>query len=300
MKKTLVKNSYELYQLLKNKYGKRFYANETAAMMGEIEGSLDSKKIIITFKENEYLLISTSSTSKDILTELQPLLMTIMGDELPICSYDLQSEGLEKENAMPTIEWDIVAPEKRLKEIINGRAFSDNSKILNLKLYNAKDITDYLENEQDKENRIKNARIYGMDPGCIRDINEVNNLDEVNLYLLIDAMAGHIWRCKHEMAHGRIPYIDLTEEQYALEYMIYQTKKFGVDLKEPTIDKHVTPTNSYKAWYKFYDNHFKRVLNNKQWNAFLQAKNNGLDVSEFMPEGNWKDELEKPIQKKLQ
>ena len=129
MTKTLVDNPYALYTLLAKKYGNRFNADPFLAMRGRIDGTIDSKKISITFDGKEYLLISTSSTSRDVLEELQPLLTAVMGDEKPICSYDLQSEGLEESAAMPTIEWDIVAPEERLKEIINGRAFSDKSKI---------------------------------------------------------------------------------------------------------------------------------------------------------------------------
>ena len=299
MTKTLVDNPYALYTLLAKKYGNRFNADPFLAMRGRIDGTIDSKKISITFDGKEYLLISTSSTSRDVLEELQPLLTAVMGDEKPICSYDLQSEGLEESAAMPTIEWDIVAPEERLKEIINGRAFSDKSKIHNLKLYNNKNISDYLESEQEKEDRIKNARIYGIDPGSIKDVEKINNLDEVNLYFMIDAMGGHIWRCRHDMSHGRIPQIDLTEEEYALEYMVYQTKKFGVELEEPAIDKHITPTPSYRAWFQFYDNHFKNVLTNEQWNSFQQTQKDGQDTSAFMPTGNWTDLLEQPVQKKL-
>ena len=65
------------------------------------------------------MIISTSPTSRDVLEELQPLLTEVMGGEKPICSYDLQSEGLEESAAMPTIEWDIVAPEERLKKIMD-------------------------------------------------------------------------------------------------------------------------------------------------------------------------------------
>jgi len=116
---------------------------------------------------------------------------------------------------------------------------------------------------------------------------------EVDLYFAIDAMGGHIWSCRHNMAHGRIPEIDLTEEQYALEYMVYQTTKFGVELEEPAIDKHITSTPSYWAWFRFYDNHFKNVLTDKQWNAFEEARRNGQDTSAFMPSGHWTDLLEK-------
>lgn len=299
MAKNLVANSNELYEILEKKYGNRFNGDPLVSMMGRIEGTIDSKKISITFKGDEYLLLSTSNTGDELLNELESLLTILMGDVKPICSYDLQREGDNVEDAMPTIEWDFVEPEKRIKEIVNDRAFSDKSKIYNIKLYNGKNISDYIETKKEKEDRIKNEKIYGIYPGCIKDIEAVNNLDEANLYLMIDALGGHIWRCKHDMAHGRIPKFDLSEEEYALEYMVYQTTKFGVKLEEPSIDNHIVPTPSYKAWYKFYDNHFKNVLTDKQWNEFQQAQQKGLDTIAFMPKGNWKDTLEEPLLKKL-
>ena len=298
MTKTLVSNAHQLDVLLKKKYGERLNTEPFATLMGRVEGTLDSKKFLISFEENKYLLISANSNSRDVLDELLPLLTEVMESEKPICSYDLQNEGMEEKDAMPTIEWDVVAPEKRIKEIVNGRAFTD-SKVHNLKLYNSKKVEDYLESEQEKEDRIKNARISGIDPGSIKDVEAINNLSEVDLYFNIDALGGHIWRCRHDMAHGRIPEIDLTEEQYALEYMVYQTTKFGVELPKPTIDKHITVTPSYNAWYSFYSNHFKKVLTDEQWNAFQEAKKTGQDTSAFMPSGHWTDSLEQPIQKNL-
>ena len=299
MGKTTVSSSWELEELLTKKYGDRFETDFLSSLMGGVNGALDSKSFKITFKGNEYLLISTSPKTRELLDELLPTLIEVMGDTQPICSYNLQSSGLEEKDAMPTIEWDVVAPENRIKEIVNGRAFSDGARILNLKLYNGKEVSNYLESEQEKEDRIKNARIYGIDPGSISDVEKINNLSEVDLYFAIDAMGGHIWRCKHDMAHGRIPEIDLTEEQYALEYMVYQTTKFGVELPVPEIDKHITATPSYNAWYKFYSSHFKDVLTDEQWNAFQQAQRNGQDTSAFMPSGHWTDLLEKPVQKTL-
>ena len=299
MEKITVNNSWQLEELLEKKYGERFEADFLSSLTGGVSGSFDSKRFHITFKGGEYLLISTSADGKAILDELLPTLTEVMGGENPICAYDLQNSGNEEKDAKPTLEWDIVAPQDRIKEIVNGRAFSDGSKILNLKLYNGKDVSDYLESEQEKEDRIKNARIYGIDPGCISDVEAINNLSEVDLYFAIDALGGHIWRCKHDMAHGRIPKFDLTEEQYALEYMVYQTTKFGVEIPEPEIDKHITRTPSYNAWFKFYSNHFKDVLTDEQWDAFQQAQEEGQDTSAFMPSGHWTDLLEEPMQKSL-
>lgn len=300
MGKTTVYNSWQLEELLVKKYGERFEADFLSSLMGDgVSGSFDSKRFHITFKGGEYLLISTSFDGKAILDELLPTLTEVMGDENPICTYDLQSLGTEEKDAKPTIEWDVVAPQDRIKEIVNGRAFSDGTKILNLQLYNGKDVSDYLESEQEKEDRIKNARIYGIDPGSISDVEKINNLSEVDLYFAIDAMGGHIWRCKHDMAYGRIPVINLTEEQYALEYMVYQTTRFGVELPAPEIDKHIIATPSYNAWYKFYSDHFKNTLTDEQWNAFQQAQREGQDTSAFMPSGHWTDLLEEPVQKNL-
>lgn len=296
MIKTLVANSYELYKLLEKEFGKRFNADPLIAMMGRISGTFDSQEIRITFDGKKYLIISTSPNSKNILEELHPFLKTIMGNENPICSYDLQGEGLDESDAMPTTEWDIDAPEERIKEIVNGRAFANNCKIHNLELYNDRKISDYLESDLEKEERIKNSRIYGIDPGSIQDVEKVNNLSEIDLYFAIDAMGRHIWRCRHEMNHGRIPQIDLTEEQFALEYMVNQTTKFGVELSPPEVGKHITATTSYNIWYQFYSNHFKNFLTNEQWNAFQQAQRDGQDTSAFMPSGNWKDLLKKTDQ----
>ena len=294
MEKTKVCNSWELEQLLEKKYGERFEADFLSSLRDGVSGSFDSKRFHITFKGGEYLLISTSSDGKAILDELLPTLTEVMGNEKPICSYDLQCSGTEEDDAMPTIEWDVVAPEDRIKEIVNGRAFSDETKILNLKLNNGKNISDYLESELEKEDRIKNARIYGIDPGSIKDVEKINNLSEVDLYFMISEMAKHIRRCKHEMYHGRIPEIDLTDEEYALEYMVYQTTKFGVELPEPQIDKHITITPSYKAWYIFYADHFNNTFTSEKWKEFQKARENGEDISTYMPSGNWTDLLEKP------
>ena len=170
MEKMAVYNSRQLEQLLEKKYGERFEGDFLSSLRGDVSGSFDSKRFYITFEGGEYLLISTSSDGRAILDELLPTLTEIMGGKSPICSYDLQCSETEEKDAEPTLEWDVVAPESRIKEIVNGRAFSDGEKILNLKLYNGKSVSDYLESEQEKEDRIKNARIYGIDPGSILDV----------------------------------------------------------------------------------------------------------------------------------
>lgn len=110
--------------------------------------------------------------------------------------------------------------ESRKKEIVNSRAYSDKSKLLDLTLFGGRKVESYVEDEKATAERIANARIYGIDQGSIKDVEPFKTIDEIDLYFNIDAMGGHIWYCRHEMSHGRIPKVDLTEEQYVLEYMV--------------------------------------------------------------------------------
>lgn len=290
MKNIYAANVYKLFELLERKYGYRYKASLFKALMGNVEGTLDNKAFNINFDGEQYLVISTNLRTKDVLNELLPILKKLMKNAKPICSYDLQMEGLEEVRS--TMEWDIKDPDGRLKKIINGKAFPEGFKIHNLKLYNSKKIEDYLENAEEKENNSKSARIYGVDPGCISDVEEINNLSEVDLYLAIDAMNEYIRICRYNMAQRKSSETDLMEGQYALEYMIYQTTKFGVELPEPAFGKHIVATPSYNAWYMFYAHHFKNFLTEEQRQAFLEAERKGQDTSSFMPSGNWADLLE--------
>jgi hypothetical protein len=298
MKKTVVSSAYELDKLLKVRLGNEIETEPFATVMGGVEGKYKGEPFKISFGRNQYLLVSISNNGKHLLEQMQPILSGAMGEN-PICSYDMQSEGVEEKDAMPTIEWDIVDPEVRIKEVVNGRAFPNQPILYNLTLFGERKIEGYLEDEKAKAERIANARIYGIDPGSIKNTEAFKTMSEVDLYFNIDAMGGHIWRCRHDMSHGRIPEIDLTEEQYALEYMVYQTTRFGVELAEPTIDKHIETTPSYNAWYSFYSNHFKNTLTDDQWNDFQRAQRLGQDVSAFMPKGNYQDTLAKSAAKEL-
>ncbi len=294
-----IKNSMELNNLLKEKFGDDYSNNDYfASLKGRIEGTINSKKISITFKAGEYLLLSTSPGTEDVIDQLTPLLNEVMNINNPICQYNLQSEGINRENAMPTIEWDILNPEERIQEIINGEAFSDDSIIHDLKLFGDRKKTDYLKTKEEQQTIIANARIFGIDSGSIKNPTEFSKMGEIELYFNIDAIGGHIWRCRHEMSHGRIQKIDLTEEQYAMEFMVYQTTRFGVELPSPEVGMHVIPSDSYWNWFRFYDNHFKNVLSNDEWKNFQNAQKNGEDISAFLPDGTWNSSLEGFTKKK--
>ena len=273
----MVKNSYELLLLLEKLYKDRFSGDAFMAMRGRIEGTIDFKRIIITYEQNNYLLISTDANAKNLFNELTPLFNKVMKANA-ICSYNLQLTNTKEKNAMPTLEWDVKDPEARIRDIVNGRAFDDHPHILNLTIYNGKTVDDYTE-----------PKIYGIYPGCIKDVDKILNLDEIGLYLAIDALWQYIWKCKDDIAYDRISDVDLSEEEYALEYLISLTRKFGVELNEPAEGKHIQLTTSFESWYHYYSNHFKNVLTPEEWNEFLDARANNEYVKHLLPQSNWKD-----------
>ncbi len=134
----------------------------------------------------------------------------------------------------------------------------------------------------------KEEKIYGIYPGSIERTDLIDNLNEIDLYLQIDAVKENIY-WKYNMA--TIAHIDVNsnEDSYALEYLIYKTKKFGTKIPNPQKGKHIQLTKEYLMWYEYYENHFKNVLNESEWNEFLRRKQNDEDVSEYLPSGKWKE-----------
>ena len=130
-------------------------------------------------------------------------------------------------------------------------------------------------------------KIYGIYPGSIIDPDDIDNLDEVDLYLKIDAVQENIF-WKYSMSSAAHIDINSTEDKYALEYLIYKTKKFGTKIPAPKAGRHIQLTEEYLSWYKYYENHFKNNLSENEWNEFLRRKYCDEDVSEFLPSGKWK------------
>ena len=92
---------------------------------------------------------------------------------------------------------------------------------------------------------MENKKIYGVYPGILSNEEKINSLDEAELFLNLDSMSKFIMKCHQDIALKRLPEIDLTEANYALEYLIYQTTRFGVAIPLPEEGKHVSITPDY-------------------------------------------------------
>ena len=285
-----INGSYELYNLLDEKFGDRLDVDPIETLGGAIPGKLDGYIFNITYRKDNYLLISTEKEGKHIIAEMLPIFKMVM-DEPPIIEYNMIRKKNNKELIMPTLEFDAKNPEERIKDIVNGRALSNSTSISDIKiLYGENDLEYYIETLEEREEKEKSAKIYGIYPGSIKNVEEVNHANELDLFLMIDALGGYIYHMKRLINHGED--IDISEEEYALEYMVYQTRKFGVEFEKPSIGSHIRPTESYQAWYNFYASHFK-LFSTYEFEIFKKLKDEGKDIEHFLPVGNWKDNLNK-------
>lgn len=101
-------------------------------------------------------------------------------------------------------------------------------------------------------------KIYGIYSGSLQLPEMIDELNEVDLYLQIDALKENIY-WKYRMASAAHSELNTTEDDYALEYLIYKTKKFGTKIPEPKRGQHIRITEEYERWYEYYENHFKRI-----------------------------------------
>ena len=79
----------------------------------------------------------------------------------------------------------------------------------------------------------------------------------------------------------------LITEQFNLEYLIYYTKKFGVEFDEvPSYGKHIEKSESFNNWYKYWINKFNENINLKS------LKNNLIDLTPILLNDEMKDSKE--------
>jgi len=124
--------------------------------------------------------------------------------------------------------------------------------------------------------------------------------DEFDIWKNIDNLGGSIFWAMHDVGKPwstNVSISDLINARYNLEYLVYSTRRFGVEFnKEPSAIEHVERSESYNAWFRFWHDHFKS-MSPEVYNQFVDDKLSGKDISKYMPSGSWKDSLEKSTKK---
>ncbi len=130
---------------------------------------------------------------------------------------------------------------------------------------------------------------------------DIEKLSEVDTWRMIENLGGAIFWANHDYDkpwQKNTTIKDVIDAEYNLEFLVYSTKRFGVEFSnEPSAEEHIERSPSYNTWYLFWKNHFES-MDQQVYDQFVKDKCDGKDISKYLPEGNWKENLENPIQKK--
>lgn len=122
----------------------------------------------------------------------------------------------------------------------------------------------------------------------------LDSLDEIDIWKKIDNLGGAIFWAIHDQGKPwatNVSAKDLIDAQYNLEYLVYSTRRFGIEFsKEPSSTEHIERSISYNTWFQFWHDHFKSMTP-EIYNQFIDDKFSGKDISKYMPSGSWKDLL---------
>lgn len=260
--------------------------DQTELANQRLEGAINGKIFRISYSKNLFLMLSTNETTSELIEELIPHLSVVMGNTPPICRYSIftQSMSLISE-AKPTVEWDVIEPKKRLKMLVNGLAYNGSNKCLNLQIFENGEFTTDTKKYEDSNFEKANGKKYGLHIGSIGSFNDEYFKNPIKLFLTIEYLNSKIIE-NNEIGSKNGIIIDNTENEHALDFCIYQTKRFGVELPLPTSKKRMEKTESYIKWHDFYVDHFKN-FSIEQWDDFKKRLSSNSDISKYMPLDDW-------------
>lgn len=113
----------------------------------------------------------------------------------------------------------------------------------------------------------------------------VQEMNEVELFMLIDFCGAFIWRMNHDMGHGRIPEADCPAIEADIVKMrenqlsaVKELPRIGVITP---LDENNRPTPAYWTWYRTW-NAWKEGLTDERWREVDAAVTRGLTPEEVV------------------
>lgn len=113
---------------------------------------------------------------------------------------------------------------------------------------------------------------------------KMQDMNEIELYLIIDGYGGVIWRMNHDMCDGWIPKKDWPAIDRDIESMqkkqteaVRELLRIGV---VRPLDENGKPTDEYWTWYRSWDK-WKKDMSDEEWRKFNIAVSRGLTDEEI-------------------
>lgn len=100
------------------------------------------------------------------------------------------------------------------------------------------------------------------------------------------------WKRFKDLCANKRPVGRDEDIEYVKEYLMYQTRRFGVEFDEPKVDEPLAISSSYQDWYNFYNDFYFGKHNEKEAKFMLESISDlrplMWDYSKYMPADDWK------------
>ncbi len=129
--------------------------------------------------------------------------------------------------------------------------------------------------------------------GMINKTEEIQHLNELELYFVLESCNREMWftLCSQGEPKSEDDIERIINEIVSLnnikQVCLLQTAMFGTDAHKSETGVTVETGPLFAKWYAFYNNHCKDTFENVQ--PYIEAKKSGKDISQYLPEGDWKD-----------
>lgn len=247
----------------------------------EILAMLGKKAIHILYNPEKWLIASVDKRYQNLLQDIRPSLIKITGED-PICLYT--KKILKTNGNTTTLEWKAYNPEARLLSLLGGTGIEKDYRIRKIALYGGRNLADY-----------QQQLIYGIYPGFVADQAEkIKQCDETTLFFIyvnLSVYLNEVLKEEREQNKGQKQAksykksLDnfIIEIKYALDFIMLQASRFGINAGEPREGKKIKKTSEFKSWINEYDEWFNN-LSEEEKDIIEEAYLKGIDLSSFKPD----------------
>ena len=262
--------------------------------------------ITATCRGESSLILSATKESKPLMNQLIPGLNRVMGRKMPIMEYELQPWYMKKSfnpaaknTTQPTIEWETKIPDFRIKHVVNGKAHSPLFSLHNIRLFDGRRLNSYVENKDTEIEKADCAAVYGLDPGVLENTYLHRTMNGLDIYLELMHFERLIADKRQELQEGKITEAifnaQVMQLMLAQQSLAFRTTDLGVEIPEPRVGEQVELTSSYVAFFNFHDDYVKNIMPPEALRDYIRKREAGEDISEYLPEGDWREYLEHPM-----
>jgi hypothetical protein len=131
--------------------------------------------------------------------------------------------------------------------------------------------------------------------------DDIDKFSEIHCYFLINGIGGFISTTNRNMSHPeRFPGHYTLEQRLALDkeiyglrikmaYVVLQLPRFGVEDPTNGEESNYEPSDNYWRWFNWWHQYAQTDLTEGEYRILEEKINNGDDVSEYRPSGDWRN-----------